>query len=149
MFIYLHNRELPYHQGVKYPILINLNHIESVRNYCGHALLWFHDDTGEERSFCTEESFESVVSTLDDKGMLIKRDEGKLAALVDDSVPRLVLHAAEEDIANKDQMLKEMAEALQHMADIYYGRDNQPIAGAFAKQMDAVLQKYKEQYKTK
>ena len=45
----------------------------------------------------------------------------------------------------KDELLKEMAEALQGMADIYYGRDNQPIAGAFAKRMDDVLRKYHEQ----
>ena len=44
-----------------------------------------------------------------------------------------------------DLLLKEMAEALQGMADIYYGRDNQPIAGAFAKRMDDVLRKYNEQ----
>ena len=41
-----------------------------------------------------------------------------------------------------DPLLREMAEALQGMADIYYGRDNQPIAGAFAKRMDDVLKKY-------
>ena len=44
-----------------------------------------------------------------------------------------------------DPLLKEMAEALQGMADIYYGRDNQPIAGAFAKRMNDVLRKYHEQ----
>ena len=41
-----------------------------------------------------------------------------------------------------DLLLREMAEALQGMADIYYGRDNQPIAGAYARKMDIVLQKY-------
>ena len=44
-----------------------------------------------------------------------------------------------------DPLLKEMAEALQGMADIYYGRDNQPIAGTYARKMDEVLQKYYEQ----
>ena len=42
-------------------------------------------------------------------------------------------------------LIEEMAEALQQMADMYYGRDKQPIAGAYAKKMDAVLQKYHEQ----
>ena len=42
-------------------------------------------------------------------------------------------------------LMKEMAEALQQMADLYYGRDNQPIAGTYARKMDAVLQKYREQ----
>ena len=78
MFIYLHDRELPSHQGKKYPVLINLNHIESVRDYCGHALLWFHDDTGEERSFCAEESFESVVAAMEGKGILIYPKTGKV-----------------------------------------------------------------------
>lgn len=71
MFIYLHDREKPEHQGKKYPILINLDHIESVRNYCGNALLWFHDESGEERSFLAEESFDSVVAALEAKGVLI------------------------------------------------------------------------------
>lgn len=70
MFIYLYNRELPSHQGKKYPMLINLNHIESVSSYNGHALLWFHDDTGEERSFLAEESFESVVGIMQEIGEL-------------------------------------------------------------------------------
>ena len=44
-----------------------------------------------------------------------------------------------------DPLLKEMAEALQGMADVYYGQDNQPIAGTYARKMDEVLQKYYEQ----
>ena len=70
MFIYLHDKEKPEHQGKKYPVLINLNHIESVRDHCGHALLWFQDDTGEERSFLAEENFEFVVEILQRKGEL-------------------------------------------------------------------------------
>lgn len=43
-----------------------------------------------------------------------------------------------------DPMLEELAGALEKMADIYYGRDNQPIAGAYAREMDAALQKYQQ-----
>ena len=50
-----------------------------------------------------------------------------------------------ENCDSNGELLKEMAEALQGMADIYYGRDNQPIAGAYARKMDIVLQKYHEQ----
>lgn len=70
MFIYLHDREKPEHQGKKYPVLINLDHIESVRNYTGKALLWFHDESGEERSFLAEESFEFVVEVMREVGEL-------------------------------------------------------------------------------
>ena len=54
-------------------------------------------------------------------------------------------HVEQWNTRATDPLLKEMAEALQQMADIYYGRDNQPIAGAFAKRMDDVLRKYHEQ----
>ena len=44
--------------------------------------------------------------------LYVKIDEDRFAALADDSVPRLVFNAAIEAIANKDQMLEEMARAL-------------------------------------
>lgn len=47
-------------------------------------------------------------------------------------------------IRTSDPMLEELAVALQQMADIYYGRDNQPIAGAYARAMDGALQKYQQ-----
>lgn len=72
MFIYLHDEEKPGHQGKKSPVLINLDHIESVRNYSGKALLWFRDDTGEERSFLAEESFDSVVAVMEAGGVLMQ-----------------------------------------------------------------------------
>lgn len=85
MFIYLHDREKPEHQGKKYPVLINLDHIESVRNYSGKALLWFHDDTGEERSFLAEESFESVVAKMEVGGILMERIDKKRQIIIDDN----------------------------------------------------------------
>ena len=76
--------------------------------------------------------------------LYVKIDEDRFAALADDSVPRLVFNAAIEAIANKDQMLEEMARALEYMMDIYYGRDRQSMPGQFAKMANKALQKYRE-----
>ena len=48
-----------------------------------------------------------------------KIDEDRFAALADDSVPRLVFNAAIEAIANKDVLLKKMAEALEELDDMF------------------------------
>ena len=47
--------------------------------------------------------------------LYVKIDEDRFAALADDSVPRLVFNAAIEAIANKDQMLEEIARALEEL----------------------------------
>ena len=50
------------------------------------------------------------------KRLYIKQDEDRFAALADDSVPRLVFHAAIEAIANKDTLMEEMEQLRVQLA---------------------------------
>ena len=74
--------------------------------------------------------------------LYVKIDEDRFAALADDSVPRLVFNAAIEAIANKDQMLEEMARALEVLAKLGNGdRYGNSIGNTIALE---ALQKYRE-----
>ena len=99
---------------------------------------------------CTPEQWDiratdPVVDQMKEELIRLNRelDEARFAALADNSVPRLVFHAAIDSIVNKDELLKEMAEALEKLSRL----GNEPYLGNSVGNVIAqdALQKYHEQ----
>lgn len=83
------------------------------------------------------------------KRLYTKIDEDRFAALADDSVPRLVFHAAIEAIANKDALLEKMVEALERIDQwdwnviLQYSECDKEVFDDL-KNVEQALQKYRE-----
>jgi len=109
----------------------------------GCILSWMSIDKSMEKLWntrATDPLLEILKNEI--KRLTMAQDEARLAALADDSVPRLVFKAAIEAIANKDTLLAEMAEALGDALRVCEWGEPQPKP--VAKQIETTLQKYRE-----
>jgi len=76
------------------------------------------------------------------KRLYIDRDERNFAYMADDSVPRLVFNASIDAIANKDLLLKQMAEALEYAIKYHKDRNLGAHSDNLVKDLEQVIQSY-------